>query len=353
MKSIVFLVLVSMTSSAFADISNLELGVGAGRSYPKANDNFSNSASSGDTQHYWLGYKFSPSWLAELSYENLDYDDLDLSSKVYSLGASYLIKSYNPIHPFLRAGLSYGDHKFAQPGPDGKKSFGFLMGAGLNFNFFKYVGFQAGINYLFSEKVSADLKSAQTLNPYVGIVIRFGEAAKEVSAKVEKAVESVKSAPVIVDTKAVDSDGDGVSDSKDKCPGTKPNVVVTAYGCAETETASISIAVLFKPGKAEIQEATLGEVQKLAEFMKEFPATQVHVKGHTDSTGPKEINKKISQLRADTVKAELVKLGVSEARIQSTGYGPEFPVADNKTAEGRKANRRVVAEVTTTTEKKK
>ena len=68
---------------------------------------------------------------------------------------------------------------------------------------------------------------------------------------------------------------------------------------------------------------------------------RIRIEGHTDSTGSDFVNGSISTLRAIAVKNYLVKRGVAEARLEATGYGPQRPIATNKTKEGRALNRRV------------
>ena len=67
--------------------------------------------------------------------------------------------------------------------------------------------------------------------------------------------------------------------------------------------------------------------------------------GHTDSVGTDKYNNKLSQRRADAVKAYLVSKGIEPNRIYTEGKGEKQPVADNKTSEGRAKNRRVEIEV--------
>jgi len=86
-------------------------------------------------------------------------------------------------------------------------------------------------------------------------------------------------------------------------------------------------------------------VKNLADFMKQYPATNVQVEGHTDSVGPDAYNQKLSQRRADAVKKVLEKDGVTPNRITAIGYGKSRPVADNATEAGRAINRRVEASV--------
>jgi outer membrane protein OmpA-like peptidoglycan-associated protein len=72
----------------------------------------------------------------------------------------------------------------------------------------------------------------------------------------------------------------------------------------------------------------------------------VKVGGYTDNTGPSEHNLKLSQERADSVKTELVRLGVVPSRISTAGYGDRYPMGDNATEEGRAMNRRTAILVT-------
>ena len=82
--------------------------------------------------------------------------------------------------------------------------------------------------------------------------------------------------------------------------------------------------------------------------MGEYADTVVTIEGHTDSQGADAYNQKLSQSRADAVKAALItKYGVSADRVSAIGYGEAKPIADNNTAAGREQNRRVVGQVST------
>jgi len=77
------------------------------------------------------------------------------------------------------------------------------------------------------------------------------------------------------------------------------------------------------------------------EILERGPNAKLEVAGHSDNTGSREYNVGLSQQRADTVRDYLVSRGVSAENIRSAGYGPDSPVADNSTNEGRALNRRV------------
>ncbi len=99
--------------------------------------------------------------------------------------------------------------------------------------------------------------------------------------------------------------------------------------------------VLFSTNKAELASGGTRNVQKLADFLKQFMQRKVMIEGYTDSTGSNDYNQMLSVRRADAVRSALIDMGISSDRINTRGYGEEFPVASNKTAAGRQQNRRV------------
>ncbi|AUG09347.1 OmpA family protein [Pseudomonas sp. S09G 359] len=110
----------------------------------------------------------------------------------------------------------------------------------------------------------------------------------------------------------------------------------------------VELDVKFDFDKSVVKPNSYGDVKNLADFMAQYPATNVEVAGHTDSVGPDAYNQKLSQRRADAVKQVLVKDGVAPSRVTAVGYGESRPVADNATEAGRAVNRRVEASVEAT-----
>src|SRR5688572_10432500 len=98
---------------------------------------------------------------------------------------------------------------------------------------------------------------------------------------------------------------------------------------------------LFPTGKAELKPGATANLDRLKEFLAEYPERTAVIEGYTDSAGSEEFNQELSQRRADAVKRYLVERGVESARLQSAGRGESAPVADNDTAAGRQQNRRV------------
>lgn len=99
--------------------------------------------------------------------------------------------------------------------------------------------------------------------------------------------------------------------------------------------------ILFRTDMAQLERSGIQTVQKLADFLKQYPQRTVLIEGHTDSTGSHSYNEGLSDRRANAVRTALMESGVSRDRIASRGYGEIYPVADNNTAEGRQLNRRV------------
>jgi outer membrane protein OmpA-like peptidoglycan-associated protein len=100
-------------------------------------------------------------------------------------------------------------------------------------------------------------------------------------------------------------------------------------------------AVLFASGKSELLSIAKEKLNDVAKVLKEQNNPPLRIEGHTDSVGSAEENRKLSLARADSVKTQLVSQGYPAGKITTVGLGPDRPVADNGSAEGRANNRRV------------
>ena len=157
--------------------------------------------------------------------------------------------------------------------------------------------------------------------------------------------------PIVVVDDA-DSDGDGVPDSIDACPGTPMNVVVDERGCPLvvdiTDELKMELRVFFDNDKSAIKNQYKPEIAKVAEKMREYPNSIASIEGHASKTGPSaRYNQRLSEARAIAVKSMLTnEFGIAPNRLSTVGYGYDRPIADNNTEEGRAMNRRVYAIIT-------
>jgi outer membrane protein OmpA-like peptidoglycan-associated protein len=91
----------------------------------------------------------------------------------------------------------------------------------------------------------------------------------------------------------------------------------------------------------ELLPKSLKFLRPIAQYLKSHANTNIIVVGNTDSIASRKYNNRLSTNRANTVKMELIKMGVDANRISTKGYGEDRPVATNKTTRGRALNRRV------------
>jgi OOP family OmpA-OmpF porin len=133
----------------------------------------------------------------------------------------------------------------------------------------------------------------------------------------------------------MDSDGDGVPDDMDQCPNTPKGAKVTRTGCWLLAGES----VLFDTSKATIKDHTL--LDAATDILRQNPGLTGEIRGHTDSTGPRDFNMALSLRRANAVRDYFISQGIAANRLRVTGVGPDEPVASNDTPEGRRLNRRV------------
>ncbi|WP_437964090.1 OmpA family protein [Sorangium sp. So ce260] len=151
-----------------------------------------------------------------------------------------------------------------------------------------------------------------------------------------------------------DADADGIPDDKDKCPKQPENLngVEDLDGCPDRGASLVQIGdedikilqrIEFALNNDKIQGAqSFAVLDAVVSALKLHPEIfKVEVAGHTDDAGPADMNRALSQRRAEAVVAYLASKGVDPKQLVARGYGPDKPIDDNKTAKGRQKNRRV------------
>lgn len=142
-------------------------------------------------------------------------------------------------------------------------------------------------------------------------------------------------AAAVAPSAPMDSDGDGVLDPDDQCPGTPAGAKVNAVGCWVLDN------VLFDFNKDVIKPEAFAQLDAIYEILEKNPAMSIELQGHTDNIGSKKYNMDLSQRRANSVANYLGNKGIARNRLATTGFGFDKPVALNSTDFGRSLNRRV------------
>ena len=129
-----------------------------------------------------------------------------------------------------------------------------------------------------------------------------------------------------------DSDEDGINDDEDKCPhypGDAAN-----FGCPD-------LNIYFSNGEPTLTADDKARLDKALEVINDNPTTSFVIEGHASIVGGTELNKRLSQKRADNVMAYFASKGVAASRMSAIGYGEEFPVKAPTQADSDLLSRRV------------
>jgi outer membrane protein OmpA-like peptidoglycan-associated protein len=143
-----------------------------------------------------------------------------------------------------------------------------------------------------------------------------------------------------------DNDSDTVKDVDDQCPNTPGQPGGPRSGCPSLVVVTakeirITQQIQFDTAKATIKPVSFPILDAVYDVLSANPKITIEVQGHTDNVGLAAYNQKLSQQRADSVKAYLVKKGIPDARLVSKGYGMSQPLLPNTTAANKALNRRV------------
>jgi OmpA-OmpF porin, OOP family len=104
--------------------------------------------------------------------------------------------------------------------------------------------------------------------------------------------------------------------------------------------------LLFATNSATLEPSSDEQLRNIASILTAYPNVHAKIGGYTDNTGDANANLTLSQQRADSVRQQLIGMGISADRLEAQGYGDQHPVADNASADGRQLNRRISLRVT-------
>lgn len=143
-----------------------------------------------------------------------------------------------------------------------------------------------------------------------------------------------------------DSDGDGLNDEVDKCPDVKGTVA--RNGCPEEVKKEIiekvnyaARRIQFEQGKASLVPASHKVLDEVVAVLKQNKGLKLSIEGHTSGDAGYDANMKLSQDRANKVKAYLVSKGIAATRLKAKGFGPNQPLTSGTTEAEKAKNRRV------------
>lgn len=303
--------------------------------------------------HVAAGTALSENWDAEIGYSDTNHDSLSVGKvgiRGLDLTFNRVFNRAGRVSPFIGAGLTSLSTKFRDTGFS-SSNLGAKLGAGLTADLVGGEQWELqALGELGTRVDKIQRISGDQWDPYAGIGLRiaFGGRSPQVLAPAAPAAPTpvaapapppvAPTAPVAPPPPPADDDHDGVPNSADRCPNTPAGDKVDAAGCGLT----IQLQVNFDTNSAHIKPESYAELDNFVAFLKQVPSAHGELEGHTDSVGSDAYNLKLSQARADAVKAYVVDKGIDATRLTAGGYGESRPVADNKTAEGRAQNRRVL-----------
>jgi outer membrane protein OmpA-like peptidoglycan-associated protein/outer membrane protein W len=332
-------------------------------------------------------YFFSSHWSSELALNFGQVHDLRLQSPAVGGGSGdagtfrvmpdFLTLKYgflpeSVFRPYLGLGLNVTSIYTVHTAPFGlsKTTVGPAAQAGFDIRLSKHWSLNADVKWARS-RPEVEFEDASIghmkLDPVlfgVGIGYRFGGSPPAAAAVIPAAPaappapldsdgdgvpDSIDRCPntphgVAVDASGcpLDSDHDGVPDYLDECPGTPAGLKVDARGCEIEEL--VLIGVNFETNSAKLTAESFAVLDKVVAVLRLRPNATTEIHGYTDSRGSDAYNLKLSEQRAAAVVQYLAEHSIAGPHLSARGFGKANPIANNDTAEGRAKNRRVTVE---------
>jgi len=332
-----------------------------------------------------VGSAFADNWNVELGYEVLDFDGgNDFDQDIVKLNVLNVYNRAGWFSPFILGGVGYASSDFDMGGSDD------------NFQA------QAGLGFLvdFSERLALryevlgrweDARADDYLDTTINLGVQFAFGGAPAPAAVVPIISADSDGDGVPDSRdscpgtpaglavntdgcpfdtdkdgvwdvndkcpgtpigasvdeqgcELDSDNDGVVDRLDECPNTRPGVAVDIKGC-EIKAEIRLPGVNFETNSDQLVAGAQTVLDNAAATLRKNPSLIVEVAGHTDSDGAAEYNLVLSMRRATSVRNYLISRDVSANRLTARGYGEEQPIASGNSAGAKAANRRVVLRV--------
>jgi OOP family OmpA-OmpF porin len=201
-----------------------------------------------------------------------------------------------------------------------------------------------GVQFPFGKKAAAPVVAAVVAAPEPKPAPRDTDG-DGVIDDMDQCPGTVRGAAVDAKGCELDDDNDGVVNRLDKCPNSEAGVQVDVNGC-EIKAEIKLPGVNFQTNSDRLVPGAEYILDEAAATLRKHPGIRVEVAGHTDSDGAAEYNESLSARRAATVRDYLIRQGIAEERMTARGYGESEPIDTNSTPAGKAANRRVVLRIT-------
>jgi OmpA-OmpF porin, OOP family len=300
---------------------------------------------SGMTWGFGLGFNFDEKIGTEFTFNEIgsEHKGSDAHIFLYKLDLLYHLIGNLPenVVPYVAGGAGVAVYDLNEGGVAKKYDLILNVGGGLKYFLTSFMALRGDARYV------CEFRGDHIYNNILytaGLSFEFGGAGKEVVVLAPVSEEKCPPGSAGCEEKnwcLKDSDGDGVPDCLDKCPGTPKGTKVDANGCPPEPGTFIFRNTLFDFNKATINPALFPILDEVAGYLKDNPDVKIEIQGHTDSVGSAEYNMRLSEKRADSVKKYLEERGISGDRLEAKGFGLTKPIAPNDTDQNRAKNRRV------------
>ncbi len=177
---------------------------------------------------------------------------------------------------------------------------------------------------------------ADRLGPLVGTFFPSGRELHVGAGQVQLVAEVPDSASKETLERRVEASSGGMHVVTQVTVATRPEPLQQ-----EVDTLLGGTVIEFASGSAALLPSSFRVLRAIGGILEKDPEVRVRIEGHTDASGTVEENQALSERRAETVKAALVRRGVAAARIETTGFGSSRPLVPERTAEDRALNRRI------------
>ena len=331
------------TASAYDLSHEFGLGISGGYAIPVFGNSFNTAADADFGYGIHARYHFNSSMNLELGVLRSEFNDTDLRFDDIKLLGVWRMSGAADFTPVF--GLGVGTTRIKNYSPSNMKLTG-LARLGAEYGFSESVSLGLFADYQYVSKIMGDMPSgaAHVVTPQLALTWYFGgDSAPTQKAEPVKEEMKEQTKSAFVDESQLDSDDDGIKDPEDRCPSTPVGSKVNSIGCSVEEKASMQINVQFASGKAVLSSKYDAHIKEVAAFLSKNPEINAQIEGYTDNTGSAAKNTALSLQRANAVVKALVNEGIAKSRLTAKGFGPLNPIEDNSTPEGRQANRRVVA----------